>query len=82
MSRNDPARYRSVHARIRLVVWVLTGVFACVLLRIGVLQVTLSTKFSGLARRQHELRLPIPALRGTIYDRRMRPLATIPRKSL
>ena len=65
-----------MHARIRVVVWVLTGVFACVLLRIGLLQVTLASQFTRLARRQHELRLPIPPLRGTIYDRTMRPLAT------
>lgn len=70
------ARHRSVHARIRIMVWVLTGLLACVALRIAWLQVTLSSKFAGLARRQHELRLPIPPLRGAIFDRTMRPLAT------
>jgi len=68
-------RFRSVHARIRLLVWVLTGALLCTLGRAAYLQIALAPKFATLARRQHELYLTLPPLRGTIYDRQHRPLA-------
>jgi cell division protein FtsI (penicillin-binding protein 3) len=68
-------QFRSVHTRIRCLFLLAVLAFGCVVVRVGALQVLSFTRFSNLAKRQHEHTLTIPALRGTIYDSQGRPLA-------
>ncbi len=84
--RRPPTRRRSTRppgGRLVVVLVILVLGFAGILVRLFVLQVAQASSLQSLARSQRLHHIPLPATRGTIYDRQGRELAmSVPAKAV
>jgi cell division protein FtsI/penicillin-binding protein 2 len=70
------ARLRDGHLRIRILRACMLVFFAAVGVRLVDIQIVHSAKYRDMAQRQYQARVPLPAIRGVVYDRNENPLAT------
>jgi cell division protein FtsI (penicillin-binding protein 3) len=70
------ARLGDAHLRIRVLRACILFFFACVGVRLVDIQIVHSAKYRDIAQKQYEAKVPLPAVRGVIFDRGDNPLAT------
>ena len=67
--QRDSSPAGSASARVRLLLTVILASFAVVALRLAQVQVVQYQKYRQLAQKQYQATVPLPAARGTLYDR-------------
>jgi cell division protein FtsI (penicillin-binding protein 3) len=67
--QRDSSPTGSTSARVRLLLTVILASFAVVAVRLAQVQVVQYQKYRQLAQKQYQATVPLPAARGTLYDR-------------